>query len=64
MSDKEKALQVIEKLPDDVSLQAIVYELYVRARIELGLRQLDEGQVVSHAEVERSLAEWLKSAGR
>ena len=64
MSDKEKALQVIQKLPDDISLEDIMYELYFRARIDEGIKQLDEGKVVSHEDVKRSLTDWLQSAGR
>jgi predicted transcriptional regulator len=35
-------------------------ELYVRHKIEVGLRQLDEGQGIPQEEVEKKLERWLK----
>jgi predicted transcriptional regulator len=57
-------LGVIEQLPDDASLEDIIYELYVRQRIERGLQQSEKGETVSHGEVMRDVARWLQSAGR
>lgn len=64
MSSKEQALRIIEQLPDDVSLEEIMYALYVRQKIEHGLREADAGLTVDHEEVRRSVVEWLWSAGR
>jgi predicted transcriptional regulator len=63
-SIKQAALRVIQRLPDDASLEEVMYELYFRQRVELGLRELDSGKTVSHSEVKRSLAQWLRSVGR
>jgi hypothetical protein len=64
MTDKDSALQLINKLPDDVTLEDIMYELYFRSQVELGLRQLDEDETTSQDEVKKNLVEWLRSAGR
>ncbi len=64
MSTKEAALRLIERLPDDVSLEDIMYELYFRQRVDRGLRETEDGHVVSQEDVERSVAEWLRSSGR
>lgn len=61
---KRAALRIIQQLPDEASLEEIMYELYVRQRIDRGLRELAAGRTVSHAEVKRSVAKWLRSAGR
>ena len=61
---KQAALRMIERMPDDVSLESIMYELYFRQRVDRGLRELDEGKTISHEEVKRSLVKWLQSAGR
>jgi len=61
---KRTALRIIQQLPDEASLEDIMYELYVRQRIDRGLRELAAGRTVSHAEVKRSVAKWLRSAGR
>ena len=64
VSAKQAALRMIELMPDDVSLEDIVYELYFRQRIDRGLDELDQGKTVSNEEVKRSVAKWLQSAGR
>lgn len=53
MTVKEEARQMIEKLPDHATWDDLMYELYVRQKIEMGLRAADEGRVVSHEEVKR-----------
>ncbi len=63
-SPKHTAIRLIEELPDDVSLEDIMYELYFRHRIDRGLEELDQGQTISHEELKRSLAVWLRSSGR
>ncbi len=64
LNTKQTAMRIIERMPDDASLEDIMYELYFRERVDRGLRELDERQTVSHDEVKRSLAKWLQSTGR
>jgi len=64
MSTKRNALRVIQRLPDNASLEEIMYERYFRKRVDRGLRELDRGRTVSHEEVKRSVVKWLQSAGR
>ena len=64
VSSKQAALRIIELMPDDVSLEDIMYELYFRQRIDHGLEELDLDKTVSHEEVKRSLGKWLQSAGQ
>lgn len=61
---KQAVLKIIEQMPDDASLEDIIYEVYFRKRVDRGLREFDKGKTVSHEEVKRSLAKWLRSAGR
>ena len=63
-SPKSVALRMIESMPEDASLEDIMYELFFRQRIDHGLKELVQGQTVSQDEVKRSLAEWLQSAGQ
>jgi len=56
---KQVAKEVLDSLPDDCSLEEISYRLYVRAMVEQGLRDLDEGRSVPHEQVMREMAEWL-----
>ena len=59
-SAKQVARDLLESLPEDCTLEDISYHLYVRARVEDGLRDLDGGRVVPHEEVMREAAEWLR----
>lgn len=61
---KQAALRIIQGMPEDASLEDIMYELYFRQRVDRGLRELDQDQTVSHDEVRRGVAEWLRSAGQ
>jgi predicted transcriptional regulator len=56
---KQDARKVLEKLPDEASLEDIQYHLYVLQRIERGREDAEAGRVVSQGEVERRLARWL-----
>ena len=64
ISTKEAAIRLIESMPDDASLADTMAQLYFRQRVDRGLRELEEGKTIAHADVERSLDEWLSSAGR
>ena len=64
ISPKQAALDMIEGMPDGVSLEDIMYELYFRQRVDRGLDELDQGRVVSQDEVKEILAGWLQSYGR
>lgn len=50
---------VIDQIPDDVSFEDIQYHIYVREEIERGLKDIKEGRVLSHEEVERRMSRWL-----
>lgn len=64
MTAKQKVQQLLDRLPDDVSLEQIRYHVYVLHKIEQGQRDLEEGRVMSHEEVERRMRQWLdKQAG-
>jgi predicted transcriptional regulator len=55
MSAKQAARELIEQLPESVSWNDLMYELYVKQKIEEGLQQLDEGRGISHEEAKRRL---------
>jgi len=44
-----------KQLPESVSWNDLMYELYVKQKIEEGLQQLDEGRGISHEEAKRRL---------
>ena len=53
---KQEVLSLINSLPDDVSLERILYELYVISNIHAGLNDLKEGRIFSHEEVRKMFA--------
>ena len=50
---KKQALQMIKKLPEKATWDDIMYEIYLRKKIEAGIKAADEGRVVSHDEVKK-----------
>ena len=61
---KEKAIELISRLPDDVDWEDIMYELYVLENIERGRADARAGRTVSQDEVMKQVTQWLQSAGR
>jgi hypothetical protein len=60
MTPKEAAIEMIRRLPEDATISDIMAALYVRLKIETGLRQLDEGKGIEHEEAEGRLSRWLQ----
>ncbi len=52
-TDKQRALEAIQALPDGATIDDAIERLCFIAKIEEGLRQSRAGQVVSHDEVKR-----------
>jgi hypothetical protein len=50
---KEEAKKLLDKLPDEISWDDIMYEMYVRNKIDRGLKAADEGKLVSHEDVKK-----------
>jgi predicted transcriptional regulator len=53
MSGVEEALKLIDGLPEEVSWDDVIYQMYVRKKIEKGIEAADEGRVVDHNQVKR-----------
>ena len=52
---KESARQIIDHLPDQATWEDIMYELYVKQKIEAGLKAIEEGRTIPHEEMKRRL---------
>ena len=57
---KEKVQQVVGELPEDVDVDTLVEKLYLLEKIELGERQLAQGEGIPHEDAKKRLAKWLK----
>ena len=62
--EKKEALDLIQKLPDEVTTDAIMEELYFKQQVDKGLQDVAEGRVLTHQELKERLTRWRKSAGR
>lgn len=56
---KQQVIQIIQSLPDDVTLDDIMAELYFKLQVDAGLKELDEGKGIPHEEVEKRMSKWL-----
>ncbi len=57
---KEQVIQMIKKLPDRVSVDDILTELYFKLQVDKGLKELDEGKGIPHKEAHKRMAKWLR----
>lgn len=48
---KEAVLDLVKRLPEECTWDDVMHELYVRQKIEAGIKDADEGRLVSHEEV-------------
>ena len=55
---KDEVRRILESLSEDATLEDIQYQIYVRQAIASGLRDLDQGRIVSQEEVERRMSRW------
>jgi len=56
---KQEAIDAIQRLPDNVELDEIVYRLYVIKRIHQGLKEIDAGVgMISSEELRREIEQW------
>ena len=56
---KEQVRKMLDQLPDDASFEDIQYHIYVREKIEQGLKDIQEGRVLSQEDVEKRMSKWL-----
>lgn len=48
---KEKAHEIVDRLPEEATWSDLAYEVQIRQKIDEGLRDLDEGRSTPHDEV-------------
>lgn len=52
-NEKENIIKMIKDLSDDVSLDEVMYHLYVRQKIIRGLEYIKQGKTYSHEEIKK-----------
>ncbi len=56
---KEEVVTLVQGLPDSTTLDDILAEIYFKAQVDTGLRELDEGKGIPHEVVEKRMSKWL-----
>lgn len=57
---KLEVSKLLDRLPDDCSLEDVQYHLYVLQKIEHGLKDAEEGRIYTQEEIEKRMAQWLE----
>ncbi len=52
---RDNVAKMIQSLPEDVSLEDIMAELYFRYHVDEGVKELDAGKGIPHEEVEKCI---------
>ncbi|MCD5406515.1 MAG: hypothetical protein LRZ99_02345 [Desulfotomaculum sp.] len=55
---KQQVIEMIQNLPENVTVDDIMAKLYFKLQVDAGLKELDEGKGIAHEEVEKRLSRW------
>ncbi|HAG50195.1 MAG TPA: hypothetical protein DCL42_02490 [Deltaproteobacteria bacterium] len=56
---KQEVIKMIQFLPNEVTIDDIMAELYFKSQVDAGLKELDEGKGIPHEEVEKRMSKRL-----
>lgn len=59
MTNKQAVIEIIQRLPEEATVDDIMAELFFRRKVDAGLRQLDAGEGLDHDEAKKRLNKWL-----
>lgn len=60
MTAKEDILELIQRLPDDATIEDAIERLVILYKVQQGFEQLDNGEGVPHDEAKRRIRQWLR----
>ncbi len=60
MLTKEEVLKTVNDLPGEFSFDEILGRLMLLNKIDVGIEQSNNGEILSTEEAKKSLAKWLK----
>ena len=55
---KQDAIEAINRLPDNVSFDEIIYRLYVLNKAHQGMQDIDAGRVIASDELAKEIEKW------
>jgi len=59
-SIKKEVISLIKELPEDITLEDIIYHLYVKQRLLKAKEDIAQGRTYSHEQVKKMAEKWLK----
>jgi len=59
LSNKEIVKDLLQRLPDQISLHQIAQEIEFVAAVRQGMAELDNGEGISIDEIEKELPSWI-----
>lgn len=60
---KKLVRDLLDRLPDDCSLEDVLYHLYVQQKVQAGLLDAEAGNTIPHDQVaEEMRRKWVKGA--
>ncbi len=63
-TEKQQAIELIDRMPDQVSTETIITELQFRLTVLRRGEEAERGErLISHEEAKSRLGRWLKSPG-
>ncbi|MBN2154653.1 MAG: hypothetical protein JW776_01235 [Candidatus Lokiarchaeota archaeon] len=60
VSAKETVESILKSLPDDATLEDILYEIYVQQNIKIGLDAIRKGDLISEEDAAERLKRWSR----
>jgi predicted transcriptional regulator len=57
---KQQVIKLIQSMPDNVTVDDVMGELYFKLQVDAGLKELDKGKSVPHKKVEKKFSKWPK----
>ncbi len=51
-------MELIRNLPENITLEEIQYHLYVRQKVERGIKDVKEGRIYTQEEMEKRMEKW------
>ena len=57
---KDEVINIVKSMPDEVTVDDIIAELYFKLQVDAGLSELDKGKGIPHNVVKDRMEKWLK----
>lgn len=57
---KKEIMHLLERLPEDATLEDIQYHIYVHRKIDHGLKDVEAGRTLSEEEFDQRMVKWLE----